>query len=84
MRIHFATFVTILVLGLSGCVQRGPDAENTRTGEPAAHKVGREAYELAQESKEAAKVAARKLKEASHEAKEGWNEAKQEKKTTDR
>lgn len=48
----------------------------SRTDEPPARQVGREAYRFKEETKKAAKELGRNLKQAGKEAREGWNEEK--------
>ncbi|HXB69501.1 MAG TPA: hypothetical protein VNY05_14720 [Candidatus Acidoferrales bacterium] len=49
--------------------------------DPAARKVGRDAYRASEELKRGAKKAGQELRDAEKEVREGWNEAKHEDKS---
>ncbi len=76
MRNVYATVLLGAALIGAGC---------SRSDEPAAKQVGREAYRFKEQTKKAAKELGRDLRQAGKEAREGWQEEKSRSKSeTDR
>jgi hypothetical protein len=74
MRLSHGTTILVVMAALAGCRSELP--ANTNRDEPAARRVGQEAYKASQDLKRGARKAAKELKEAGRELRQGWSEEK--------
>lgn len=70
-------FCGLFLMLVAGLTFTSCNRDNSRD-DPAARKVGRDAYRASEEVKRGAKKAEQELRDAGKEVRKGWNEAKHE------